>query len=229
MYAAEAQRGAYGDDPITRCLFRGILLGVGWLFLGGALDFALSAAGLGSLAHVASELLTSLWRGLTLQAPDMFFWLVFFPWAFGLLIAVLIDLGLVPEQWLAPSRRALMQEIEALFERVAVAEAAAARAARGFFERVQVKELRLCDEAGRLRAVLGRGAEGTLLGLVDEQGSLRIELHVDTDGAPELVLYDGAERARIALAVKDDEPVVIVRHTMPAPGAESEPGPPGYL
>jgi len=229
MGAAEARREAYGDDPITRFMLRWILLGMTWLFLGGILDLTLSAAGLGSFANVAFELLVSLWRGLTLRLPEAFFWLAGAPWLLALVIALLIDLGLVPAFRPAPSRRALAEQVEALLERLAKAEAATARVAHGVFERVEVKAFRVCDAAGRMRAILGCEAEGAMLGLTDEHGTLRIALHVGADGTPRVALYDGEERGRIELAVEGGEPLVAVRRAAPAPDAAKEPGPPGYL
>jgi hypothetical protein len=229
MGAAEVSREAYRDDPITRFMLRWILLGMIWLFLGGILDLALSAAGLGSFASVAFELLVSLWRGVTLQAPEAFFWLAGAPWLLALLIALLMDLGLVPAFRPAPSRRALADQVEALLERVAKAEAATARVARGVFERVEVKAFRVCDETGRMRAILGCEAEGAMLGLTDERGTLRLALHVGADGTPRVALYDADERGRIELAVEGGEPLVAVRRSAAAPDAAKEPGPPGYL
>ncbi len=78
---------------------------------------------------------------------------------------------------------------------------------------VTTQQINLVNRAGRIRGILSAEDERGMMSvtLFDETGQRRsAAFTVGRDGAPALQLYDRAQTTRVALAVENDQPAVVI-------------------
>jgi len=127
--------------------------------------------------------------------------------------------GVIGAEWAAPKeargmsrgRWALVIAAVCLVVTAAAIAYAAGQATAPVQEVVRAQKFELVDEAGKMRAALAMLPSGAGLGLYDNDGKLRADLLLLSDGGPRLRLLDKEEKPRAGLMLlADGSPALVL-------------------